>query len=87
MTATPVWLAAPGAAAPSAAGLLLLSSQALLLLLARSFLLSFDGRPCFFEAPVAAPPTLHEKLSSSSPPLASKYNLAHVPLTTQSLYN
>ncbi len=71
MTASPVWLAAPvaamAAAAPSPAGLLLLlSSQALLLLLARSFLLSFAGRPCFFEAPVAAPPTLHEMLSSSS---------------------
>ena len=91
VTASPVWLAAPvaavAAAAPSPAGLLLLSSQALLLLLALSFLLSFAGRPCFFEAPVAAPPTLHEMLSSSSPPLVSKHNLAHVPLATQSLYN
>jgi hypothetical protein len=61
VTASPVWLAAPvaavAAAAPSPAGLLLLSSQAILLLLARSFLLSFAGRPCFLEAPVAAPPT------------------------------
>ena len=96
MNASPVWLAAPVAAVaapvPSAAGRLLLSSQALLLLLARSFLLSFAGLPCFFEVPVAAldvaaPPTLHEMLSSSSPPVVSNHNLAHIPLATKSLNN
>jgi hypothetical protein len=82
-------------AAPASAEALLLSSQACLLLLARSLLLSLAGRflPCFLEAlgaafDVAAPAwTLHEKLSSSSPPFVSKISLAHVPLATQSLYN
>ena len=91
----------PIAAKPLAAGHLLLSSQACLLLLARSLLLLLAGRflPCFLEAlgaavaslaafDVAAPAwTLHEKLSSSSPPFVSKISLAHVPLATQSLYN
>jgi hypothetical protein len=36
---------------------------------------------------IAAPAwTLHEELSSSSPPFVSKISLAHVPLATQSLY-
>ena len=93
--------AAPPAAEPLAAGHLLLSSQACLLLLARCLLLSLAGRflPCFLEAlgaavaslaafDVAAPAwTLHEKLSSSSPPFVSKISLDHIPLATQSLYN
>ncbi len=102
MATAPGWLAAPAAAmtaaAPAAAellsaGPLLLSSQVFLFLLARSLLLSFAGRlaPCFFAALVAVvyveAPTLHEKLSSSSPLLVSKHNLAHVSLATQSLYN
>jgi hypothetical protein len=86
-------MAATPPAAEPLAGHLLLSSQAFLLLLACSLLLSLAGRlaPCFFAASAAVlyveAPTLHEKLSSSSPPLVSKHNLAHVPLATQSLYN
>ncbi len=76
-----VAVAAPAAAvavaASAVAETLLLSSQAFLLLLARSFLLWLAGRlaPCFLEvAALAAPPlTLHEKLSSSSPPTVSIY--------------
>jgi hypothetical protein len=73
------------------------SSQACLLLLAHSLLLLLAGRfvLCFLEAPqallaafdVAAPDwTLHEKLSSSSPPFVSKLSLAYAPLATQFLY-
>ncbi len=95
------WLASPvaamTAAAPPAAeplaGHLLLSSQAFLLFLARSLLLPLAGplAPFFFAASVGVldveAPTLHEKLSSCTPPLVSKHNLAHAPLVTQSLYN
>jgi hypothetical protein len=69
--AAPVWLAAPvtalAAAAPSTAGPLLLSTQAFLLLLARSLLLSLAGRPCFFEAPVAAVEFFHLPPVSTTP--------------------
>ncbi len=80
-----------GVASSAVAEPLLLSSQAFLLLLARSFLLWLAGRfaPCFLEvsvAALAAPPlTLHEKLSSSSPPTVSNISLAPPSLLPRSL--
>jgi hypothetical protein len=90
MAVAPVWLAAPGAKVAASPPTIAGPSPSFLpsppfLLLAQSLLLLLAVHFCFFEAPVvsldvAAPPTLHKILSSSSPPVVSKHSPAHVPL-------